>query len=129
MYGGVINYNLGPNGESSDQVYVLSLPAFQWFKAIYPPTYSRALHTCHKTHTNQMIIVGGVDPRSDTRWVGEADMRAEARDPWPEGIGIFDMTTLKFKNFYEANAKQYETPESIKGFYNDKSAKFNCLIF
>lgn len=69
-----------------------------------------------------MIIIGGVDPRSDTRWVGEADNGAEAPDPWPEGIGIFDMTTLKFKDFYEANANQYETPESIKTFYNDKSA-------
>lgn len=66
-----------------------------------------------------MIIVGGVDPRSDTHWVGEADSGTEARDPWPEGIGIFDMTMLKFKNSYAVNAKQYETPELIKVFYND----------
>ena len=121
MYGGIVNYELGPNAANSDQVYVLSLPAFQWFKAIYPPGFSRALHTCHTTNTNQMIIVGGVDPSNDTRFTGWADNGDEPVDPWPEGIGIFDMTALKFKDFYEANAKQYETPESIKRFYNDKS--------
>ena len=68
-----------------------------------------------------MIIVGGVDPSNDTRYTGEADAGLEAVDPWPEGIGIFDMTALKFKDFYEANAKKYQTPEPIKRFYNDTS--------
>ena len=122
MYGGVINYKHGSNAANSDQVYILSLPAFQWFKAIYPPGFSRALHTCHTTNTNQMIIVGGVDPRNDTGRTGSGNHGSEPVDPWPEGIGIFDMTAWKFKDFYEANTKQYETPDSIKQFYNDKSA-------
>lgn len=121
MYGGIINYELGPRTPNSDQVYILSLPAFQWFKAIYPPGSSRALHTCHTTNTNQMIIIGGVDPSNDTIFSGSADSGSEPVDPWPEGIGIFDMTALKFKDSYEANAKQYETPELIKLFYNDTS--------
>ena len=69
-----------------------------------------------------MIIVGGVDPSNDTRFTGWADNGDEPVDPWPEGIGIFDMTALKFKDIYEANAKQYESPEPIKLFYNDTSA-------
>lgn len=121
MYGGIINYELGPRTPNSDQVYILSIPAFQWFKAIYPPRFSRALHTCHTTNTNQMIIIGGVDPRNDTIFSGSADSGSEPVDPWPEGIGIFDMTALKFKDSYEANAKRYETPELIKLFYNDTS--------
>lgn len=62
MYGGVINYELGPHTSNSDQVYILSLPAFQWFKATYPPGFSRALRACHTTNMNQMIIIGGTDP-------------------------------------------------------------------
>lgn len=127
MYGGVIDYKIGPGTANSDQVYILSLPAFHWFQAIYPQGFSRALHTCHTTNTNQMIIVGGVDPSNDTRFTGSADSGYEPVDPWAEGIGIFDMTALKFKDSYEAGAKQYETPESIRRFYNDTSAKFCTL--
>ena len=68
-----------------------------------------------------MIIIGGVDPGNDTIFAGSADSGSEPEDPWPEGIGIFDMTALKFKGSYEADAKQYETPELIKRFYNDTS--------
>lgn len=56
-----------------------------------------------------MIIIGGVDPDADP--VGAADGGDEPRDPWAEGIGIFDMTTLKFKDSYESKAKPYEPPE------------------
>lgn len=124
MYGGVINDQVGPNTVNSDQVYILSIPAFQWFQAVYPPAFSRALHTCHTTNNNQMIVIGGVDPTNDdTTWVGSADNGAEPRDPWAEGIGIFDMTTLKFKDSYESKAKPYEPPEVIQSFYKDKSAE------
>lgn len=68
-----------------------------------------------------MIIIGGVDPDADP--VGAADGGDEPRDPWAEGIGIFDMTTLKFKDSYESKAKPYEPPEVIKSFYRNKSAK------
>lgn len=130
MYGGVINYQLGPRTPNSDQVYILSLPAFQWVQATYPPRFSRALHTCHSTkNTNQMIIIGGVDPTNDTAFTGSADTGAEPIDPWPEGIAIFDMTALKFKDSYESNAKQYETPELIKLFYNDTSVGLKFLFF
>ena len=122
MYGGVINYEIGPGTPNSDQVYILSLPAFRWFKATFPPRFSRALHTCHTTNnTNQMIIIGGVDPTNDTVFIASADYGGEPIDPWPEGIAIFDMTALKFKDSYEANGDKYETPDLIKRFYNDTS--------
>lgn len=70
-----------------------------------------------------MIIIGGVDPTNDTGWIGAADGGDEPRDPWAQGIGIFDMTSLKFKDSYESKAKPYEPPEVIKSFYRDKSAK------
>ncbi|MCJ1344868.1 hypothetical protein MMC31_003073 [Peltigera leucophlebia] len=71
-----------------------------------------------------MIIIGGVDPTNDTDWTGFADSGTEPRDPWAEGIGIFDMTTLKFKDTYESKAKPYEPPGVIKSFYGDKSKRY-----
>lgn len=129
MYGGVIN---SYSAKSPDEVFILSIPAFQWFRAEDQLGVPRALHTCHTTKTNQLIIVGGVDPTSGIDWWASYGntTKVEHRDPWAEGIGIFDMTTLKFKDFYEAKAKPYETPELIKSFYRDKSAKpFTILIF
>ncbi|MCJ1349086.1 hypothetical protein MMC31_007322 [Peltigera leucophlebia] len=124
LYGGVINNLIGPDTVNSDQVYILSIPAFRWFQAVYPPAFSRATHTCHTTNTNQMIVIGGVDHTNDTIFLGSADLGAEPRDPWAQGIGVFDMTTLKFKDSYESKAKPYEPPEVIKSFYSDKSKRY-----
>ncbi|MCJ1349100.1 hypothetical protein MMC31_007336 [Peltigera leucophlebia] len=71
-----------------------------------------------------MIIIGGVNLTNDTDWAGYADSGTEPRDPWAEGIGIFDMTTLTFKDSYEHKAKPYEAPEVIQSFYSDKSKRY-----
>ena len=121
MYGGhVLRDYHTPN-----EVFILSIPAFQWFQAEYQPAIPRSLHTCHTTNTNQLIIIGGVNPTYTNYWsVGLSNSSGyESRDSWAEGIGIFDMTTLKFKDSYEAKAKPYEPPKLIKSFYRDKSAK------
>ena len=103
------------------------IPSFQWFQTEYQLDTSRHLHTCHTTNTNQLIIIGGLDPGSGG-W--ELFSPKEFRDPWPEAIGIFDMTNLKDKDSYEAKAKPYEPPELIKSFYKDKYAKiFSILNF
>ena len=126
MYGGF--GNLGDEG-----VFILSIPAFQWFRGELKNGIPRALHTCHTTNSNQLIIIGGVDPTKRHDWwtVSPSFTPLELRDPWEEGIVILDMTTLKFKDFYEAKAKPYEPPELIKSFYRgDKSAKpFTILCF
>lgn len=52
MYGGQIHENLGPllpyqvkDNIDRDEIYVLSLPAFAWFRADYPAQNPRNLHT------------------------------------------------------------------------------------
>lgn len=40
-------------------------------------------------------------------------------DPFPQGVGIFDMATLQWTDGYDAGAAAYETHESIRKFYDD----------
>lgn len=44
-----------------DEVFILSLPAFRWFRANYTSVYPRFGHTCHSTQNGQMVAIGGLD--------------------------------------------------------------------
>lgn len=116
MHGGVIDNVFGPQTKNSDQVYVLSLPSFQWFRANYKPISPRTGHTCHATASGQMIMIGGEDPRYLGPDFGVLDNKAPF-DPWPQGFGVFDMTALRFKDSYQAKAGAYETPDIIKNYH------------
>lgn len=65
-----------------------------------------------------MIMTGGLDPSHFHEFLGDSDNLPP--DPWPQGIGVFDMTALKFKDLYQANASAYETPEMIKKYHSIK---------
>ncbi len=43
------------------------------------------------------FLIGGVDTRGD-KWIGYVDRGDEPIDPWAQGIGVFDMTSSKFKD-------------------------------
>lgn len=40
-------------------------------------------------------------------------------DPFAQGLGIFDMTTLTWADHYTANAPPYEQSDLVKKFYAD----------
>jgi hypothetical protein len=42
-------------------------------------------------------------------------------DPWPNSLGIFDMTTLNWTNTYDAAASAYERPSLVSQFYANNS--------
>ena len=116
MHGGVINNVLGLQASNSDQVYILSLPSFRWFRANYTSAHSRGGHTCH-IKNSQMIMIGGQDPTYSQSWLGDVDSQHSPADPWLQGIGVFDMNALRFKDSYQAKAGAYETPDFIKSYY------------
>lgn len=105
---------MGSETVNSDQLYILSLPSFRWFLANHTTTNSRAAHTCHATNSNQMIIIGGMDPTYSLDTLSNN----HEKDPWTQGIGVFDMTALQFKDSYQANAERYKTPDIIRRFYS-----------
>jgi hypothetical protein len=96
-------------------VFVLSMPAFKWFKTDAPSESRRANHFCQVIGQGQMLVIGGRDPSHDPSldnsfWPNDAD-------PWTRGLNIFDMTALKWTNRYNASAKNYEQPAMVKQYY------------
>ncbi|KAF6832605.1 kelch repeat protein [Colletotrichum musicola] len=95
-----------------DDVFILSLPAFTWTTVPYAPKNRRYLHSCVVGGKRQMLVVGGL---GDEHW------DTLTPDPWPQGLGIFDMTDLEWKTEYNANAEDYETPSTVKTWYDQNT--------
>ena len=70
----------------------------------------RASHTCNVVGKRQMISVGGRLPSSRSH-IGQES------DPWSSGIGIFDMTLLRWQDHYDAGAEKYDSPDLVKRYY------------
>ena len=52
--------------------------------------------------------------------IGGTDGSASEADPAPQGLLLFDMTSLEWKDSYDANAAAYERSETVKKWYDDK---------
>jgi len=93
-----------------DQIYVLSLPSFQWFEADYTPTMARFGHSCHVVGygQRQLLIVGGA-PSIDS-WI---DTEGNTRDQWSWGLGVWDMTEMRWSDRYDAQAEPYVTSDVV----------------
>lgn len=114
----MINDVFGSKTANSDQVYILSIPSFRWFQASYTPVNPRGGHTCQATNSGQMIMIGGQNPRYSRHMLGDGDTQNAPPDPWPQGVGVFDMTSLKFQDSYRAKAGAYKTPDTIKTYHS-----------
>ncbi|KAL9629853.1 MAG: hypothetical protein Q9204_005043 [Flavoplaca sp. TL-2023a] len=92
-----------------DEVYVLSLPAFAWFKVDYPAQHPRIRHTCH-SFGRQMLSIGGQDPTNEYN-------DTFTPDPFSQGLGIFDLTDMRWSDGYNADTEPYKTPAVVKAWY------------
>lgn len=115
QYGGNLTAQQITDFTTYDAVYILSLPAFVWFKADYSPQYPRYRHTCEVVGKRQMLSIGG-HPFVDN------NLGIYTRDPFAQGLGIFDMTDLQWKSRYDADAEDYKTPPVIKDWYRDNGS-------
>ncbi|KAI0131899.1 hypothetical protein BJ170DRAFT_691121 [Xylariales sp. AK1849] len=97
---------------SFDDIYVLSIPGFVWFKADITTKGPRTGQQCIVTGNRQMIIVGGANPN-----LAFLDMFRDV-DPWINGIGVIDVTELSWSGSFDANAAAYESPDVVKTWYN-----------
>ncbi|KAJ5373471.1 hypothetical protein N7517_005477 [Penicillium concentricum] len=100
IYGGYdgLNYNANP----SDDVYILSLPSFEWFKAYNGTnTHSRSGHRCIKVYPDQMLAVGGQHVDSTRCLEGGV-------------IVNFNLNTLKFEDEYDpTHWSPYQVPDLV----------------
>ncbi|KAF3351459.1 hypothetical protein VD0002_g4822 [Verticillium dahliae] len=101
------------DNQAYDDAYVLTLPGFHWEKVDYESKSPRSGHACLVVGKRQMLSIGGVnhEPGMPDLWLD--------RDPWPQGLGVFDITELKWTNEYDADAEDYDSPEVIKSWYAD----------
>ncbi|KAI1334825.1 hypothetical protein F5Y15DRAFT_264612 [Xylariaceae sp. FL0016] len=108
IYGGVSDQIRDTSGD----VHVLSLPAFTFFKSDVsgPP---RSEHGCAVIGKGkrQMLSVGGVDGANRT-FVAPA-----TPDPWTQGIGIYDMVEMNWRDSYDPDAPDYESPSVVQEWY------------
>ncbi|KAF6813367.1 kelch repeat protein [Colletotrichum musicola] len=103
------------SGRGFGDVYVLSLPGFMpgfiWKQAEYTWKSPRAQMDCVVAGQRQMITTGGLNPGAKERY--------RDRDPFPQGLGVFDLTGLEWKTQYDAGAAPHETPDIVKSWYDE----------
>ncbi|THC88518.1 hypothetical protein EYZ11_012036 [Aspergillus tanneri] len=100
LYGG---YD-GTDAEQTpyDDVYILSLPSFTWFRAYTgSPRHGRSGHQCIKVFPDQMLVLGG-----------------RFKDPTVclDGgvVQVFNLNTLQFQNSYSPDTwSDYRVPKKV----------------
>jgi hypothetical protein len=70
----------------------------------------RSAHTCKTIGNRQMISIGG-----------DVNGNWTFTDPWANGLGIFDMTTLTWGSNYDAKAAPYVPSKPVATYYNTSS--------
>jgi hypothetical protein len=88
--------------------YILSLPGFVWTRAADIPAGGRRLPACVAVGSRQVLSIGGT--------IG---LDWKDKDPAPQGLQVFDMTEMKWKESYDADAAPYERPAAIKAWYSN----------
>lgn len=81
-------------------------------KVNYTAANPRIGMTCHALAGTQILVVGGGDPRF--RWQTGA---MSNKDPFEQGLGIFDLRNLIWSISYSVNSPQYVQSDVIQQHY------------
>ncbi|KAL8953759.1 MAG: hypothetical protein Q9222_000376 [Ikaeria aurantiellina] len=109
IYGGY-GGNLGAGAEQYDEIWVLTLPAFEWVQVDAPHGYGRIGHTCHVVGNSQLLSIGGADAAQSDPW--------STVDPAFQGLGTFDLNGWNWTQSYNANAAPYRRAAALRNFYD-----------
>ncbi|KAI9820849.1 MAG: hypothetical protein M1832_003482 [Thelocarpon impressellum] len=117
MYGGWTGA-LGEDNVKYDEVYVLTLPAFQWVRVAYGGTRPRYGHKCYIVAERQMLFVGGLDP-------SQVNTTAVfmTKDNVQQGLGVFDMGALSWMPGLSVDPTPYVQNGQLALIYSSE-AKF-----
>ena len=114
VYGGWTGSFSATDNTDSQNVYILTLPAFRWIR-VSGSTAPRAGSSCQVVNS-QMISVGGWDPTGTSSYSNI--------DPWMYGIGVFDLMSLSWGNGFNSSARQYVRSDLVNAFYAEKCVAF-----
>lgn len=100
IYGGYDGLNA--DDEPSDDVWILSVPSFTWFKAYSGnAAHGRSGHRCVTPYPDQMFVVGGVHQNQAQCVAGGI-------------IQVFNLNTLQFQDTYDPNTwSEYQVPSVV----------------
>ncbi|CAI6091112.1 unnamed protein product [Clonostachys chloroleuca] len=107
IYGGTLRGEKGDTFYSD--VWILSLPAFRYFKADSTSTSFRRGHLACAAVGRYMITIGGTSNDSPDKWKED--------DPWFRAIGVFDMVEMKWTEDFDPGKGDYDSPSDVKNWY------------
>ncbi|KAK8209585.1 hypothetical protein IWZ01DRAFT_323890 [Phyllosticta capitalensis] len=97
-----------------DEIYILTLPAFEWVKVDYTPAQARLAHSCEAVGGSQILVIGGLDgSTSDVTYNGTFN----DRDPNEQGLAVFNMTSLDWETKYTADSPAYVQSDLVAEVY------------
>lgn len=74
-----------------------------------------------------MVSVGGIVVTSNTTssvgFLGFTGDGVSPADPWPQGLGVFDLTEMEWKSEYDPSAEPYVSPGRVRT-YNQQHGRF-----
>lgn len=119
--------DLGTKSVQFDQIYILTLPAFHWIKVDYSPTGTRHALTCHAVGGSQILTIGGLNSASTDSSARIYEGPFNDKDKYTQGLAVFDLSTLEWKNEYTTNANQYTQSDLVRTYYaqNNRNPSFN----
>lgn len=91
--------------EDYANIFVLSLPSFEWQRVPASTATMRSQHSCQVIGQSQMVVAGGDDPRYPVYGISQ--------DPWKSALGIFDLSELQWSTGCDANAQAYSRPQNL----------------
>ena len=119
MYGGWSGHATAAN-QAFDEIFVLTIPAFEWIQVSYTPKNPRHALTCHAVGGSQILTIGGLDS-DDTSSNSDAYLAVFGTpDPFTQGLNIFDLHTLWWADHYSASPQPYHQSSSIQKIYAAK---------
>lgn len=67
-----------------------------------------------------MVSIGGIVTNSTATSIDDQDIGTidhSLPDPWQQGLGVFDLTAMEWKEEYDSSAAPYITPDAVKAYY------------
>ena len=104
-----------------DSAYILTRPGFHWVRADYPAANPRHGLSCNAVGGGQILTIGGID---STQRGGEGVQAYAAGfatpDPFGQGLGVFDLSTLSWSPHFRANRGVQPFAPQVQAYYDAK---------